>query len=259
MKLNKLIKAEIIMFAGEVKSYSLNYLFYNLGLLLIFIGIFFSVNIDGNVNSLAFLYGLISWQLCNSALSYVSGVIEDEAVMGTLEQIFMTRTKGIYVFIVKIFIAFIFNLAKAIVLFIICALVFDVWDVIYSAGSRNFLIVLITSFVVLSFGMLGLSFGGLSLFKKKIQPFLNMVSYVLLFFSGITSSLDEMPTWIKAVSKLLPLTWLQELIKSILAGRLIINQIVIVMALSILYSFLGYVTFKCFLNKARREGKLGHY
>lgn len=86
-----------------------------------------------------------------------------------------------------------------------------------------------------------------------------MVSYVLLFFSGITSSLDEMPTWIMAVSKLLPLTWLQELIRSILMGRPIINQIAIVMVLNVLYSILGYVTFKYFLNKTRREGKLGHY
>ena len=96
----KLMKAECVMYLGELKQYWVNYVFYNISLLIMFMGLFYSFGATEPINSgaVAMLYGLVAWQLCTSELSYFANVVEEEAMMGTLEQIFMTRTSVLKVF-----------------------------------------------------------------------------------------------------------------------------------------------------------------
>ena len=72
------------------------------------------------------LYGLVAWQLCTSELSYFANVVEEEAMMGTLEQIFMTRTSVLKVLTGKFVVTFLFDICKAVILFSLCALAFGI-------------------------------------------------------------------------------------------------------------------------------------
>ena len=90
-QLVKLIKAEILMLYGELKHYYFNYIFYNLGIVIFFIGII--KNFDFKDNVILQIVSLITWHIITSSISYLCNVIQDEAVMGTLEQLFFNQSK----------------------------------------------------------------------------------------------------------------------------------------------------------------------
>ena len=100
-QLLKLIKAEILMLYGELKHYYFNYIFYNLGIVIFFIGII--KNFDFKDNVILQIVSLITWHIITSSISYLCNVIQDEAVMGTLEQLFLSKANSeCYVYISKI-------------------------------------------------------------------------------------------------------------------------------------------------------------
>ena len=83
-----LIKAEALMLFGELKTYFLNYVFYNIGLIILFTGLMYNYG-----SSISLLLALVLWHATTSSTSYLSSLIYEEAMMGTLEQIFLTKTK----------------------------------------------------------------------------------------------------------------------------------------------------------------------
>ena len=136
----KLMKAECVMYLGELKQYWVNYVFYNISLLIMFMGLFYSFGATEPINSgaVAMLYGLVAWQLCTSELSYFANVVEEEAMMGTLEQIFMTRTSVLKVLTGKFVVTFLFDICKAVILFSLCALAFGILDALSLHGAATF-------------------------------------------------------------------------------------------------------------------------
>ncbi|MDU2709915.1 MAG: ABC transporter ATP-binding protein, partial [Finegoldia magna] len=119
---DRLIKAEILMLYGELKHYYFNYIFYNLGIVIFFIGII--KNFDFKDNVILQIVSLITWHIITSSISYLCNVIQDEAVMGTLEQLFLSKANILKIFLSKVIVNVMFTLAKSIILFCICLLVF---------------------------------------------------------------------------------------------------------------------------------------
>lgn len=260
MNLINLIKAEVVMFKGELKSYSLNYIFYNIGLLFLFIGLFYSVDSSEIGTRASLLYGLITWQLSISSLTYISEVIEDEALTGTLEQLFLTRTSETGVFLVKILISSAFAIVKSAVLFLICVTAFNMWGDLINLKGLNLLFLVLIIINMLSFGVMGLAFGGISLYKKKTQSFLNMISYALLFFSNTTVKTTSLPAVVRGFSYMIPLTWFNKYVDEIINTNSYLNEnLMYFIALSVVYMLLGYFVFVKLLNKAKEDGKLGQY
>lgn len=260
MTLKNLIKAEFVMLWGELKNYYLNYIFYNLSILIAFIGLFYSFRNNKSQSSLLLLFGLVTWQLCSTAISYMAGVIQDEAMMGTLEQIFMTRTSVIGVFASKIVVNCTFCVCKAMIIFIICSLVFNVQNNILTLGYKNLFIILIMILCVISFYTLGLVFGGLTLYFKKVQPVCNVFTYILLFFTGITTSVSGLPKIIQSISYCIPITWANRCFDQIVNKGLSYSNDMIFLLLNVaIYTFLGYIAFTHCIKKAKKLGKLGQY
>ncbi len=81
------------MLIGEIKQYYLNYIFYNTGMVILFFGLFYNYYSEADdTKVLAMLICAILWQICTNGLQYLCYLIQDEAMMGTLEQMFLTRT-----------------------------------------------------------------------------------------------------------------------------------------------------------------------
>ena len=141
MTIRNLLKAEITMLIGELKQYALNYVFFNLGTLAVFIGLFLTVNQSNG--GLPLLFGLVMWQIGSGAIGYLGYVVQDEAMLGTLEQIFMTRTSIFKVFFSKVFVNCVFSIIKAAILFFICIFGFGVQSSLFSLGWKNGFLILV--------------------------------------------------------------------------------------------------------------------
>ncbi|MFD3158704.1 ABC transporter permease (plasmid) [Haloimpatiens sp. FM7330] len=256
-----LIKAELTMLYGELKNYYVNYIFFNISILVTFVGLFYAFPLKDKQSSLILLIALVAWQLCNSALGYIGYVVQDESILGTLEQIFMTRTKVTTVFFSKILVNGLFNLVKALIIFFICIFVFNVKTSLLKISFINSLeIIFFIIVTVFSFYILGLVFGGLSLFLKRIHSVIGVITYFLLFFTGITIKIESLPCVLRGISYTLPITWLNKIIYEVVTFKSInMNTFIFFTISCLVFIFLGcYVFFMC-INKAKKLGKLGQY
>ena len=116
MNFINLVKAEFVMLIGELKHYYFNYIFYNIGILLFFIGIIH--NFDESNGIIMTLVGLVFWHSIISSMSYICNVIQDEALMGTLEQLFLSETPILEIFFSKIIVNLVFIVVKVAILFL---------------------------------------------------------------------------------------------------------------------------------------------
>lgn len=258
----RLLKAEAYMLIGELKNYYINYIFYNIGLLLTFVGLFYAFSEKSNVESLILLFGLVTWQMSTSALSYISYIIQDESLLGTLEQMFMTRTPVTKILLSKVIVNCIFTMVKALILFVICMFAFGVQIELLNIGVKIIPIFLIIILTVACFYAIGLVFGGLSLHYKRVQAVVNTFTYLLLFFTGITVPVSALPKIIRPVSYIIPITWSNRSIRDIMqcaSDTTCYKSLGLLAIVLISYFIIGCLIFKISLNKAKKLGKLGQY
>lgn len=252
------------MLLGEIKQYYLNYIFYNLGLVVMFVGIFYSFSDSNTSTGIVMLFGLITWQLCVSSVSYFTNVMQDEALMGTLEQIFMTRTSIFKLLSAKVFVTSLFDITKASLLFTICLFLFGIQNSLFSFGTRSFIAIPVIFIAVSGFYALGLFFAGLALFYKRIDSIIQIISYVLLFFTNITIAIDQLSPPMRVISNFIPITWVTMLLEYILYENhsigVSLGYLLLRFAITIvLFVFVGLVGFIVSLKRAKDLGKLGHY
>ncbi len=260
MKVINLIKAEFTMLFGELKQYSLNYIFYNLGLLVMFMGIFFTTGEKEGPEGLILLFGLAMWQIASSAIGYLGYIIQDEAALGTLEQIFMTRTNIFQVFCSKVIVNFVFSVVKAAILFFICAFAFGIQGNLLSLGIKGFLVFFVTIIVVVSFYIVGLMFGGMALFFKRISNVVQVISYLLLFFTNITIPVNELPYGLQIISSFVPISWAMDIIRAIIKNEPVLLQSIVGFGISsVCYVVLGVYIFVQCISIAKQNGKLAGY
>ena len=247
-----LVKAEFVMLFGELKNYRVNYIFYNIGLIIFFCGMLYNYQ-----TSFILLIALVLWQATTSSTGYLSSVIYDEAMMGTLEQIFLTKTKVQTVMASKIVVNICFTIFKSFVLLLICYCFFANSIVFSLTLPVILLIVLVFILTVFPFYMLGEFFGGLSLYYKRVSSVLNVFNNILLLFSGVFTTVDIN----NPIFYLTPLPSAIELIKIFYTNNYANFYYVLItfIVIGLIYCVLGRVTFNMFINKAKRDGKLNQY
>lgn len=259
--ISKIIKAEFTMLLGEIKQYYLNYIFYNLSILILYFGLFYNFFKDSSSETiLSALICLVLWQICSNSLQYLCYVIQDEAMMGTLEQIFLTKTSFISILLAKSLVNMMFVLFKGLISFILCVVLFgkieilailDVFDV-----ALIFLIFIVTTF---AFYCLGAIFGGLSLYFKRVSSLLNVFDYFLLLFTGVISTIDSYPVVFQSLLKLIPITQANNLIYAVCAGQVEIGSFILFSVLIVVCVAISNAVLVLLLNRAKANGKLGQY
>ena len=247
-----LIKAEALMLFGELKTYFLNYVFYNIGLIILFTGLMYNYG-----SSISLLLALVLWNATTSSTSYLSSLIYEEAMMGTLEQIFLTKTKIQIIMASKIFVNLLFTLIKSIILLAISSLFFlNKLNIEFSFIEILFIIV-IYIFTILTFYFLGEIFGGLSLYYKRISSVLSVFTNILLLFSGVFSSIDlnnvmfyitPLPSSIKLISMVTNENY-----------ENFLPVFIVFILLVCIYIISGITIFNLYVKKAKKDGKLNQY
>ena len=106
---------------------------------------------------------------------------------------------------------------------------------------------------------LGLLMGCLSLITRNVMFVNNTVYFLLLIFSGANIDIATLPTWMRVISNILPLTRGVSSARQIINGgnlasvaQLLIQELLI----GFVYVLLGYFTFRWFEIEAKRRGTL---
>lgn len=259
--MRRLIKAELTMLAGEIRQYYLNYIFYNAGMVILFLGLFYNYYHEAqDTKVLAMLICAVLWQICTNGIQYLCYLIQDEAMMGTLEQMFLTKTSFFSILFSKTVVNLLFVVLKGFLLFSVCALLFRKIPMLLSASPVKYVwIVLIVIITAFSFYCIGGVFGGLSLYYKRISSILNVVDYFLLMFTGIIGDIDSYNVVFRYVIRLLPVTNANILINGILGNDVKSADIVLFVGTVLAFSVAGIVVLNLLIQRAKKEGKLGQY
>ena len=106
---------------------------------------------------------------------------------------------------------------------------------------------------------LGLLIGSIGLRARDVMFLANLVYFLLLLFCGVNVPLDELPGWMEAIGRALPLTHGIEAAREVAAGAPL-SQVDGLLwteaAIGVVYAFLAYALFRFFEADGRRRATL---
>ena len=210
----------------------------------------------GSQGILSSLVGYITWKICASSFLNVARIADEEARTGTLEQIFLSGSGALQIFLARSLGIFLNQSLRGLLLGLALGAFLGV---LTAPGLLPLAIFLLTFLGALG---LGLGMAGLVLVYKRLGGFLSLMWQMLVFFSG---ALAPLPGVLGIFSRVLPLSWgiaalraalvngdtLRDLWQNGLLPGLLLNTLV--------YLALGVALFTWGERRARRLGVLGHY
>ena len=260
-----LLKAQIVKEIILARRYLFEATASMIMLYITFMGIYFAVRklaiggTDINIASYQ-LVGFLLWIFALTLIGIFADDISGSAVVGVLEQLFLTPT-GILRYLICMAIGR--TLLQSIPIAILLVIV------LFTTGIRLILdptaIITILLLTIIGFYGLGLLFGGLALLYKRIGPVTAMVRGALLFASGALIPIDKFPPPLQIVCKLFPMTQGLIMLRKVTVNgdslwALIQNgDMLILIVNSLIYLVLGLATFKFMENLSRNKGVIGAY
>lgn len=202
------------------------------------------------------LIGFLVWFFALDAVGHLSSALREDLHIGILEQIALTNYSLIYNMLGRIIARFFITFFNAMLIFIFFNLFFDL--------RLSLPIMIIPVFIITYMGLygLGLFFAGLTLIFKRLGPVTTITRFMLLIFTGAIIPNDFLPEFLRILSKFLPMTTGLAIIKDIIFNNglsLNLSLIILLIANTSFYLFLGATIFLRFEKKARKLGTLGTY
>lgn len=266
MKNIKLLKAEIIKIVGDIKNYWFNYIFGNINVLFLFMGLFYAFPRENPTQEsiLKLIIGMMIWYYGVHAIDLIAIIIEEEALEGTLEQIFMTRSSFVIVLMNRIIAQLIFDTIKGSIVFAGCLVIFKI--PMEFMININWIGVIVIFFITL-IGLYGLGYmvAGVSLIYKRASSVAGACSNLLLFFTGITIEIERLPVFFRMISKCLPLHWGISVIEDLVSGKsgfieiIKSNNMIMLLVTVLLWIVVGIFIFTIFEKRAKKLGVLNQY
>ena len=263
------LRSEVIRLRGELQYYSFNYLAGVALNLILFSGIYFALTkaSDTNqVNVFNLLVAYLVWYYASDILSQMSLTVLEEAMLGTLEQVYISRTPIYFVLMARTLLSLLRTSLFIGVFLIIAVPAFDLSD--YAAGLdvADWAAVAAICVVALSAATgLGLALFGLSILFKRIGAVKVILDFVLLMFSGVFVSVKELPPVLQTVASFFPFTWALESLRLLVSERVPASELMFrgewiaaLLAASI-YLLVGTFVARSCLDAGRRRGALAHY
>ena len=101
----------------------------------------------------------------------------------------------------------------------------------------------------------GLFLGGIALYFKRISSFVQVISNILLFFSGILITIKPN----NILYYILPIPSGIDIVRLSLYGSLKIKPILIFKVITMVYIIVSIIVFNKLMNKTKKDGVLGNY
>lgn len=125
------------------------------------------------------------------------------------------------------------------------------------------LLLLILLLVIGSIYGIGLAFGSLVLRFKEANAMVFLVRGIFMVFCGITYPLEVLPSWMRQIAAVLPLTYAIRAIRSVSLTNATFAEVrpdlEKLAIFAIVLPILGYLAFHITERRARRTGSLGQY
>ncbi|HHY0839367.1 ABC transporter permease [Bacillus cereus] len=267
-----IFRAEFCKFKGEFKKYYLDSFGDIIAYVVLFCGIFFTVFKDYEWSNEAFfqlIMGLFVWYIAIGAIANFTFILQEEMELGTLEQVYLTRSPIMKILIGRALGSFTFDFLSGLILSICTGFAISIFTKNYSFSVLNLNISWISLFLTMVLTMVGIYgfafiLAGISLVYKRISAIVGVLNNIFLFFTGITIA-STFPPILEGISKVLPITWGILNLKAIILNGyslqdLVTKPLFLFLCLnSFLYLVVGITTFKYLEAYCRRKGTLGHY
>lgn len=265
-----IIKAELKKLMGDYKNYWFNYLFGNITLFVLAAGLFWAFagqNQNHSGSMVIFLFGLFFWYFSGDALGMTSQMIFEELMLGTFEQLLMTTSSIKKIIWSRLFVQFLLRSLFAVVFFTTLISVFGMWPALGALGSKLFLLLIV--FLIGVIGLYGMGFvvAGLALVFKQAGSIVGILSYFVLFFTGTVVEFELLPTVIKPIAYLFPVTFANKLMRELALplGKATFSSILqnksfwLLIANTLIWLFVGQLIFNKAMQLAKKKGNLGSY
>ncbi len=263
------LRSEVIRLRGELRYYSFNYLAGLVLNLILFAGIYFAVTEASGtteVNVFNLLVAYLVWYYASDILNQLSLTVLEEAMLGTLEQVYISRTPMHSVFLTRSLSSLVRTSLFVIVFLVIVVPAFDLAEYTAGLGVAEWIALAgICAVGLIGAAGLGLILFGLSILFKRIGAVKVILDFVLLMFSGVFVSVKELPVALEAVASVLPFTWALESLRLLVSHGVPASELISrgewVAALVVAAVYLGAGTLiaRSCVDAGRRRGALAHY
>lgn len=193
--------------------------------------------------------GYLAWVYASTAISSIAQIISGELKMGTFYKKYNSRYPLQLLLLGRFIASLIIETVVTIILLLFSKLVWKV-DITFHP-------MIIFTIIISTLGMygIGLIVAGLIIFYKRIGSITFLIQTGLLFIT------DTIPVsnGILSISKLLPLTSCNLIIKYLLIGRNYSKEFIQMSITTVAFLTIGIFIFSFFLKKARKKGNLLFY
>jgi len=263
------IRADFVKYLAEFRYYGFNYFFGTMGSAVLFLGITAALGQAGQIAPDTFfkmLMGFMLWWYTMNQMYEMSYLAWEDAVLGTLEHVYMSPTPFGLVLLSRGISAFLRDTAWfALMAFIILGLR-RLFGGEISLPSVNWAGVLaVFPFPVISALCLGIFFFGLALVFKRVGSATALVQWILLFFSGVFFDPSSQPLWMRALAYATPVGPGAECLRRILVegkglAQVLLSDGGLILLLNLAgYAALGFLSLHLFLQVAKKRGKMSRY
>jgi ABC-2 type transport system permease protein len=178
--------------------------------------------------------GFIALNVMASGLTALGVALARERESGTLDGILMSPISRISIILGKTISHSLRNLFQGAVTIIIAVLLFGI-----TIRGNPFLIVFILIIGTVSFLGFGIVATAVTKEQESAQLVLGLLQFPMLFLSGVLFPIEQMPSFLQAVSKVLPLTYAVEALRKVMILGAGIDAVILPLGILII---LGAIT-----------------
>lgn len=255
-------RASLLKKQAEYRYYRLDYIVGVLIKLIFFVAMLLSLSSHDSRRLLVSVTAFILWYFSAHILGKLGNVFIEEAYLGTLPQILMTRASltsfAIVAGLTEVVVSTIW--VTLFLLLVVVARLVPVGEIagILSAPT-------ITGFTITA-GLalvgvigIGLTLFGLSVAWKRVGSFTEVLIFYMLFFSGFFLPLQRMPKVVMLSGYASPLYWAVQALANVVDGVSPRGEYIAMVLVAVGWNALGLVITGYFLRRAKAKGTLTHY
>lgn len=238
-------KAEMNKYLLEVRCYYPDQIVGIVVLFILFFGFFSMSSVNMRQDS-AFYIGFVYWFYASGIIANSSASISEEKQSGTFEQLLIKPTGLSSILFYRSICWLMLQTFEIVIIILTIRFVFRI--------EIGFSIAILPVFIVTMIGLVGISYllSALTLVFTKTASFESILSYILLFFTGVISGVDSVKNFAYYV---LPLSQGIGLSRQLIHGQIPkVTSIVILVLNSAAYFLIGGILFKVVMSKAKTKG-----
>jgi len=250
------LKAEIFKFYWDIKRYLFNY---SVGIIaegIFILGLYWAL-LKYKDSPEILMIGLIMWLFARSALSDASSMIGEERYYGTFERLSTTKSSLIVILISRIIVNFLYSTLRVLIIASLMVLIFRP-NLSFLFFKINIFLFITFIFLIASMYCWGFIICGLQIIWKKVGAIVPIVEYIFLVFSGIIVDTDKIPTFLKPISNIIPISWGLKILKETDLNRIMIYLIFLIIY-TIISLIIGLYIFNFSISHTKKTGQYGFY